>query len=562
MAWVTIANLKGVPGDAASLAELANRPKSTVPNLAVGTNLNTMHQQSHVGWWPFFAADVTNEPAGMGSAAAMLEVIAPNQFTAVQRVHDRNSRTTYERSVIDPNANTWSPWQSFAMNGDTLIVRGVIGHVSAFGNLDSYKTTEDMGFWTLWAPYNYNTPKDARGRCTLRVLVDPGGFVTHELTERESGRKWSRGYNGTTWDPWVDLSANAGYTPFKKALSLAKTRNVNIVAIGDSNTEGYHIDAGLNERWINKLQPALNRVAGNAEGATYPFIPAKYNMDGVITPNLPVTITGNFISGGYEWGYGWRAATLRDGTAKAVFTFTGTKASVMYVEGSSAGIMDVSIDGGAATAVNTNKATVNPARRWDTGALAYGEHTITVTLNAGSAPGQVIFLEGILTWANDETRGVRIIDAGYSGQQMVGITSAKAASLSLTIAQTGDVDLVLVNLATNDTRHNSDLDEYRAAAEGIVNAIRARGQFMPIVFILPFIGADHTRGEMGRRGLILGNTASNMAGVQFVDLSLSMPKIPADQTTPEAQGLYSDDLHMSAQGHTIFAGHVLRALLG
>lgn len=560
MAWEIIANLRGIPGDAISLAELANRPKSTVPDLASGTNLNTMHQQQHVGWHGFVSTNVTGGPDGMGTSTSMLEVIAPTQWAAVQRIHDRTNRASWERSVISPTSNTWSFWRQIATTDTSLTQRGIIGDVSTPGNVADYRTTDHFGIWTLWAPYNTGLPKDTRGRCTLQVLRDPGGATTHILTERESGRTWTNVYDGA-WAGWTDLTNRGPLTSFWNALGKSRSQPVNVVVVGDSNSEGLNIAEGISDRWINKIQPALNRKAGSWPGAKFPFIPAKYNITEAQSPGLPVELTGNYVWGSYEWGFGARTAALRDGTSKAVFTFVGTSASVMYVEGANAGVMNIQVDSNPVTVVNTKAATTTPSKLWNTGPLNYATHTITVTWNSANVSGDLVYLEGLLTWNNDETRGVRMIDASFVGRQMADMTEFKANYLCRAMVAMGNIGLVIVNLATNDARWDTPEAEYRANAERIVSMMRTYNIQVPVVFVLPFVGADHTRDKLNFYGGILGNIASNTRGVHFVDLSLDMPKVPDDRTSAASQGLYVDNLHMSGQGHTAFAGHMMHALM-
>ena len=559
MAWVVIANLKGAPGDAASLAELANRPKSTVPNLPAGRNLNAMHQQEHVGWWGFTKDEVTGEPAEMGAALAMLEVIAPNSSVAVQRIHDRNTRITYERSIITPSNNSWSAWRAFAMADQTLTKRGVIGDATVSGNLNNYNTSADIGFWALWAPYNLNTPKDSRGRCTLEVLYDASGGISQRLIERESGRTWSRVYANSAWQSWMDLSKDGPLTPFVNALKQGKNRPVNIVAVGDSNTEGYGIIEGITGRWINKLSKGLNRKVGSWYGPEFPFIPARYVMSDVTT-GKPVSSTGTILSG-YDYGFGWRAVALTDNTSEVAFTFLGTKASVMFVKGPVTGIMDVLVDDVLVTTLDTNQAALAPSSRWDTGSLEYAYHTVKIRRNAGSPSGRSVYLEGLFTWQNNETFGVRVIDSGYTGWKMTNITDTRASYLAQAMKSIGDVELIIVNLATNDARAGDVVSDYREAALRIISWTRGNSIYAPIVFVLPFVGADHTRADIDKYGAELGRIASEFPCVHFVDMSMNMPRIPTDRSLPESQGLYYDGLHMNEQGHTAFAGHMIRELV-
>lgn len=562
MTWVVIANIKGAPGDAASLAELANRPKSTTPSLS-GVNINGYHQKQHVGWWPFLAADVSGAlPPDISASTCMLEVLAPTEYAAVQRIHDRGTRTSWERSVMVPGSNTWSTWRAFAMTDQSMIMRGSIGTATVNGNLQNYKTTSHIGIWSFYSEYVGNEPKDAFGWCTVEVVLDDKSRVVQRVTENTSGRTWSATYDPTNgWTAWSDQSKHGALTSFRNAVMRSKTEQCNIVVVGDSNGEGVNVATGVTGRWINKLQPALNRVAGNWEGATFPFIPAAYGLSAA-TPNWPSVLTGNATPGNTNYGFGFRTATLIDTTAKVVFTFSGTKATLMYVEGPAAGLMNVQVDSGAVVTVDTSAASTAGSRLWETGPLADAEHTITVTMADTSPAGKFVFVEGILTFATtDESRGVRIIDASRSGRQMVQLTEERANLLCRAMTQTGNVKLVIVNLATNDARAGNSLSEYRVAAERLVDMMRAYGLQIPVVFMLPHVGNDFTREQLNGFGVILGNIASNKRGVHVVDLSLSMPKVPADISAIVARGLYSDGNHMTDDGHSEYAAQVFRALM-
>ncbi|MGZ2224938.1 SGNH/GDSL hydrolase family protein [Glutamicibacter nicotianae] len=223
--------------------------------------------------------------------------------------------------------------------------------------------------------------------------------------------------------------------------------------------------------------------------------------------------------------------------------------------------MNIQVDSNPVVTVNTNNASVNASRRWDTGPLTLGTHTVTVTWNTANSAGQFINLEGLLTWKNDEIRGVRIIDSSFSGRQMSQMDIECANYLCRAMTQMGGVELVIVNLAINDARWVTPESEYRANAEQIISMMRTDNLYVPVVFVLPFDGADHTRDGLDLYGGVLGNIASNTTGVHFVDLSLDMPKIPDDRSLPVARGLYADPLHMSADGHTEWAGLMQHALM-
>lgn len=418
----------------------------------------------------------------------------------------------------------------------------------------------DMGIHTLWAPDNSGLPKDARGRCTLTVTKDPANAIVLTLTERESQRTWQMTRQGDgTWLDWLDLGKHGTLTEFASKLLNAGNKQLNAVVVGDSNGEGVGSIIPT-DRWVNRLQGALSRSLGLSQGATYPFIPPKY---GYPSDDHPVTLTGNTVQGGYNWGYGWRAASLRDDTTVCTFTFEGTSAAVMYLEGPACGIMTVSIDGATPVVVNTNAATTKGSRRLETGPLSKGTHTVTVRRSPTTATsGQYVFLEGLLTWNEDESSGVRVIDASMTGRAMSAVTSERANFLGQAIAQTGSVGLVIVNLATNDARNGTTLTDYRARTNQLIDWLRSWLYLGPILLTLPHKSADHTDAQLMPYGEILADIAKTRQGVDFFDLGLMLPDAQDDVNAMSTQGLYFDRIHYSHAGHKEVAGHFMDRIAG
>lgn len=540
-----------------AMTELANRPKSRTSSLPSGTDLDTYYRQVHVGWWAFSKNNVSNAPVEMGTALGMLEVIAPQNSAAVQRVHDRNSRNTWERSIIT-TALGWSPWRKFAMGDETLMVRGVLKSV----DLDDYYQKSQTGIYTLWVPFNTNAPIEANGRCTFELVVDANSSVVQRLTERESGDVWTRTRaSDLTWTPWLRLT-NSEMSMWKRALLGSRKKSTNVVIIGDSNTEGHGLE-NLRQRWINLLQKSLNAGVGLPSGAEFPFIPPRYIVS---TPGGGCELSGSIGAGnmdsGASTGYGWRAVTLTGPDSKAKFTFVGTSFAVQYDRGYLGGVMSIVIDGDAPVLINTYSESYVGSSRWDSDSLSAGTHVVEITRHTSSGVTTSLYLQGLLTWNGDEDSGIRIIDGGRSGQRMSYVTPSKWNLMANTISKTDDVSAVIVFLGTNDERNGVSESAYRANAENIVDVLYNSYNFTGnLMFVIPWLGADNTAEGMRKYAQVVGDIAQKNSRVSFYYLGMDdMPDIPTPVTSLSSRGFYGDTLHLNPVGHKAVASRMYRKL--
>src|SRR5690554_4119337 len=115
MAWVVIANLKGVPGDAAALDLFRLTPRRR--GSADGLNLNDLViAEDHYGWWSLTAdGGASNLPpafvvTGAYSTAAQLQVLGDG-VVVTQRVSPRWPDTAWERTCLNTTAKTWTDWK-------------------------------------------------------------------------------------------------------------------------------------------------------------------------------------------------------------------------------------------------------------------------------------------------------------------------------------------------------------------------------------------------------------------------------------------------------------------
>lgn len=542
-----------------AMTELANRPKSTAPSLAPGTDLNTMYKKEHVGWYGFSRDKVVNEPEGMGTAMAMLEVIAPESSAAVQRVHDRNSRTTFERSMITTTIG-WSAWRRFVMADEAFIRRGVLENYD-FNNLAA---KEDIGVWTAWAPFNQNLPLEATNRVTVEILIDSNSSVVQRVTERETGDVWTRTKTSTSltgWTPWLRLT-NSDLSTFRRACIESSNQSTSMLVVSDSNGEGHGL-TDISRRWVNTLQKLLNSNYGNKPGAEFPYIPARYIVS---TPGGGSELSGDVstlgIGSASGTGFGWRGALLNGPDSVATFTFVGTSFSLLYNKGYLGGVMSVRIDDETPILVNTYSETYVSTARHDSGPLSKKKHTVTVTRHTSSGVETKIFLQGLMTWNEDEDKGIRVIDGSRSGLRMAHVDRDAFNHISAAIKSIGGVDLVVVNLGTNDERNGVSLETYKTNAQAIVDNLYKEYSYQgDLLFMIPWLGADNNYERMLSFATALGEIARKTPKVSFYNLGSDFPDIPTPTTAVSGLGYFGDGLHVNDVGTKAVAGRVYNRII-
>lgn len=195
---------------------------------------------------------------------------------------------------------------------------------------------------------------------------------------------------------------------FKASLANAAGAPVEILTLGDSIAEGQGGTA-IAKRWIEVLRDRLRaryQPAGVVGGEGY--VPAYYGLQGY---SARVTYTGTLTNpGGYNtFGLGRRAANMSAG-ATATMTFAGTGLDIIYAKGGSAGTFSWAIDGGTATNVNANNASVVGGQVAQIRGLSAGSHTVVVTAASGAA-----FLEGFMVYNGDESSGIHVRDGAHYG---------------------------------------------------------------------------------------------------------------------------------------------------
>lgn len=410
-----------------------------------------------------------------------------------------------------------------------------------------------LGMHSFTAESDAAAPANFKGRCSVMQSFDGFTYV-QVVTERTTARRAHRTYDPALpgWTPWQEQSKPGPLGQMLDSVAAAASTPTSIVVLGDSNTEGMGATT-LEDRWITRLQEILNRQGAAPTGARFPFIPAAYNN---AVPGQPVTRSGNVAVGTSNFGFGWRAGHLADDTGVVTFTFTGTSAKLMLVTGSAGGVAKISVNSAPPYTINTYNAAGTAPKLFPVEGLSSGSNTVAVQRDVSSMPGRQIFLEGLLTYNSDETRGVRVIDAGFSGRKAADVTPTRAANFARDVALLPDCRLVLINLLTNDVTAATTPATYKTNLATLISQLRSTGYSGPIAFLTPAKGATQERDAIAGYVRILAELARDYPNVLLIDTGVQLPEITSSRTNISELGYYADSLHFSTAGHQAMSGTV------
>lgn len=334
-------------------------------------------------------------------------------------------------------------------------------------------------------------------------------------------------------------------TKYKAKLATASTSPCNIIALGDSNTEGTGSSVVTN-RWQTKLQTELRYRHAILQGATFPWLPTYPRTT---SPGMPVSVSGD-VAVYADRGLGWKAGIINAG-GSVTFTFTGTSFELLMLKGSVTGVMTVQIDGGAPVNYDTNSVSNPPTTavyKWASGALTPGAHTVIVSRSATSTTGQGIYLNGMMTYNGDETAGIRVLDAGYHGMNSTLMTSARLDQLVSNVTAIGNIGAIIANIGTNDMGNSIPVATYKTNMELLVSKLRGGGYTGTIVLQNCYKGSGRDEATWQTYGKVLNDIAALDADIAYFDWRMRMPDIPSPYNASSGLGFFYDTLHMADPG--------------
>lgn len=377
------------------------------------------------------------------------------------------------------------------------------------------------------------------------------GIVATNLSEntKHTYRVFARNGANVSTNASADTSAYtqiaADLPNFTKAMDGIKSRtksNAIIAIIGDSWTAGYHFVPFMYD-YVNNNFPA---GVGYVPVDSYPY---NVPLDGA-TKESTGSWTNTNGSGGLGPNISHTTSYDTITPASKSVTCSGTQFKVLYLKKSGGGTFEYSIDGGAATAVNTSNAS-NALGLITISAAENTSHTITMTVKNAGTTGVTLFgVECI----NANAHGVVLQKLGMSGARAARFAAAPAALWQSEISALSP-DLVIISLGTNDIA-NTTVNDYIANIETIIANVKAANSNTDILLVPPAVGT--------RTGPA-GDVSAYYAPLQTLAEDNGYGYLQAGDAigpyeTASAAGLWFDGVHLSQTGDKIFANEILKYL--
>jgi hypothetical protein len=197
---------------------------------------------------------------------------------------------------------------------------------------------------------------------------------------------------------------------FHTALSGRHFTPCKILVVGDSITEGAGATLNIRNRWSDRMKENLrSRFPTDGNPATTLHYVPSYNV-----VNMPgdMAVRSAGVTTGTSFGFGARHTQLTAAGHTVTFTVTGTSARVVYPKSSGGGSFTWQVDGGTVSSpVSQSSASLQDGYVTDIPLGASGSHTVVIAWVSGGS----VFIDGLLVYNGDETKGIHVIDGGHSG---------------------------------------------------------------------------------------------------------------------------------------------------
>lgn len=353
--------------------------------------------------------------------------------------------------------------------------------------------------------------------------------------------------------------------PWWTAIAGRDTAPANWCGIGDSITSGANATAVAN-RWtaqvLRRLRSAFP-VAG-VVGAPIGYEPATFSPWAAPGGDKLVTAA----AGVGTFGLGIHSRILQAGMP-GTYTFTGTSFDLYWTKGSASGTFTVTVDGGAPSAAQGSAA--NPAAAlqvYNSGALAYGTHTVVVTQVTGTP-----WIEGFYPYNGDETKGIRYFDAGHYGTQVSGFTGSAGANLGqMGLVAGGNFQskvspqLVSIALGINDraaTTPAVPAATFKANVLTLVGGINASGDGSLATKCAILLLAVYDKGIVGPSGEPWSAYVEAMYEVQDVTANVAVLDLSTRMQAANVENMGNVDVdhtHPTDKGHKLISSYVFNAI--
>lgn len=351
------------------------------------------------------------------------------------------------------------------------------------------------------------------------------------------------------------------FTPLLRAMDAGEAR---IVVMGDSNSEGFFLDA-WDQRWMNvlrdKLRARWNITGDQGEG----YLPATYNTLG---SNPPKPVRGGASENTYPvvdlGGLGLRSMWMKgDGTVTwPALTFSATTPlRVLINRRPLHGSIEILVDGTVAATVATGGADAIIARDIT---VTAGSHVISARGQGGST----VQIAGI---EHRTGQGVAVYDGALSGATVKTYTD-RSAGQALHWSEVARVNphLIIVALGANDMAPNQSYSlTPQEWEDGLRQIVALRDQHAPNAGLLllhaaapandPDASARLRRYEARARAALEDQPRASI--LYLSSLWQPRPDHVYSLANTDPDGWLTDGVHMSTFAHSQVADLILRALV-
>lgn len=340
----------------------------------------------------------------------------------------------------------------------------------------------------------------------------------------------------------LDSQRSFALESWQAALANRDNAPAKWLAIGDNITEGSNSTANT-KRWVQRSLDLLRSRFPTAglTGGGFGHLPAYYQ--GTSMGNPWTSLTGPTPAVDTSFGFGRRSANM-SGASVYTYTISGTSFDLWYVQGPSTGTLGVSIDGGAVTSISTT-GTLADGKKWTSGALTAGSHTVAVSVVSGAC-----YFTGLTVHNGDENKGIKLWEAGHYGWKTtdwVGNGVYWTAGVSAI-----QPSLISIALMTNDYQSGIDPATCKANLQTLISNMRGGIGIPPSIVLVCY----PARTDVTTPAYPWSSYVNAAHSIAAADSAVSVLDLSARMSTPAntALGTWTNDkVHPADKGHALIA---------
>lgn len=348
---------------------------------------------------------------------------------------------------------------------------------------------------------------------------------------------------------------------FHVALANAATTAVDVlVGPGDSIVEGATLSGGFDDAWPKTyprvLQSRLRRAyqpSGIDGGEGYMGIGG-----GVYLGGGRVFLTNTNATARSDYGLGRKSYTVQPGNALNIVTPGSTSVWILYTKGPGLGKISYTVNGGAATVVDTAAASVSHAKIQITGLNPGGNDTIVATVTDAD-----VIIEGVSFFNEDETKGIRVWEGGHSGYTANDFDTSQLWADSL--VNIPNLKLVVLSIGRNDQFFGRTPAQLKTSLQNLIALIRSKVSTDPSFILVSYFkqnqdppGSSAPWADYVAKYQEVADADSKVTMVDIEPLFGPDPGIGSDTR----DGLLSSDyVHPSPAGYEAIGDYIAGAVL-